>query len=473
MNRTRILPALILLLGLRAPAQSGDAQVLTLEACIGLALEHNLDLKTSELQAETAQVNYKIALNRLLPDVNGEYNLGVNDGRSIDPFTNAYINEKFTFSNLGLNLNAVVFNGFRQLNTLKQNRLNLEAAEMELDAFRQTLVLRVTLAFLKTLNAREMVRLTVARTEATQGQLDRLQALYDQQLGNPAEYRDLQGQHANDRATLAQARNALKAAVYELETLLNAKEPIDPETMGLLIDFEPYAYTAEQVYAQALEKLAALQASRLRLEAARKGVAAARGQFTPTFSIFAGLSTNYSSLARLFDETGTRIAETGDFVTVGGLNYPVQTQVTDFEEQEIAYWDQFDNNRSTFYGVSASIPIFNGFRAHSNLRLEKIRREQAKAELDQSELQFHQSIRAAHSDMETALERYRVLEEQVAAYEESFRINEIRFSNGVSNSTEYIVSKNNLDNARISLSNLRYEYVLRVQVLEYYRGEAL
>lgn len=473
MRRTRTFFFLILLLCLRAAAQDAGTRVLTLEACINRALEHNLDLKTSELQAETAQVNYKMALNRLMPNVNGEYNLGVNDGRSIDPFTNAYINEKFTFSNLGLNLNAVVFNGFRQLNALKQNRLNLEAADMELEAARQTLVLRVTLAFLKTLNAREMVRLTVARSAATQEQLDRLQALYDQQLGNPAEYRDLQGQYANDRATLAQAHNTLKAAVFELETLLNAEQPIDPEAMGLLIDFEPYAFTAEQVYDQALEKLAALQASRLRLDAARKGVAAARGQFTPEFSLFAGLSTNYSSLARLFDETGTRIAETGDFVTVGGQNYPVQAEVTDFEAREIAYWDQFDNNRSTFYGINASIPIFNGFRAHNNLRLEKIKRDQAKAELDQSELQFHQSIRAAHSDMETALERYRVLEEQVAAYEESFRINEIRFNNGISNSTEYIVSKNNLDNARISLANVRYEYVLRVRVLEYYRGEAL
>lgn len=473
MIRTRIFLSLTLLLALKAAAQRGDTRVLTLEACIGLALERNLELKTSELQAETAQVNYKIALNRLLPNVNGDYNLGINDGRSIDPFTNAYINEKLTFSNLGLNLNAVVFNGFRQLNTLKQNRLNLDAADMELEAARQTLVLRVTLAFLKALNAREMVRLTIGRTAATQGQLDRLQALYEQELGNPAEYRDLQGQYANDRATLAQSHNALKAAVYELETLLNTTEPIDPESLGLLIEFEPYAYSAEQVYEQALEKLSALQASRLRLEAARKGVAAARGQFTPTFTLFAGLSTNYSSLARLFNETGTRIAETGDFVTVGGLNYPVQTEVTDFDAQKIAYRDQFDNNRSTFYGINASIPIFNGFRAHSNLRLEKIKREQARVELEQSELQFHQSILAAHSDMETALERYRVLEEQVAAYEESFRINEIRFSNGVSNSTEYIVSKNNLDNARISLANLRYEYVLRVQVLEYYRGEAL
>lgn len=473
MNRTFLSFTFLLLSGLFAKAQDGAPAMLTLEGAIDRALGHNLDLKTAELQAQTAQVNYKIALNGLLPDVTGDYNLGVNDGRSIDPFTNDYINEKLTFSNLGLNLNAVVFNGFRQLNTLKQNHLSMQAADMELEAARQSLVLNVTLTFLKALNARELLRLTEGRSEATQGQLNRLQALFDQESGNPAEYRDLQGQLANDRATLVQARQALRVAVLELEALLNSEAPIEPQALGLLMDFEPYAYTADEVYGQALEKLAALQARRLRVDAARKGVAAARGQFTPEFSVFAGLSTNYSSVARLFTETGTSIAPTGDFVTVNGQEYPVQTEVTAFDAQEIDYKTQFDNNLSTYYGLSARLPLFSGFRAHSNLRLEKIKREQAKAGLEQSELQFRQAIRAAHADMEASLERYRVLEQQVAAYEESFRINEIRFSNGVSNSTEYIVSKNNLDNARINLANVRYEYLLRVRVLEYYRGEAL
>jgi outer membrane protein len=58
----------------------------------------------------------------------------------------------------------------------------------------------------------------------------------------------------------------------------------------------------------------------------------------------------------------------------------------------------------------------------------------------------------------------------VEAYKESFRINEIRFNNGVSNSVDYIISKNNLDNAETNLANVRYEYALRVKILEYYRG---
>lgn len=448
-------------------------EVLTLDQCIVLALENNLDLQSAALRTGTARANFRLNRNQLLPAINGGYNIGVNDGRSIDPFTNDYINEKLTFSNASLSLDAVIFNGFRLINTMRQSQLDLRASEMELEAARQSLVLDVTLAFLQVLNNRELVRLTEGRLGATRQQLDRLQALFDQDTGNPAEFRDLQGQYANDRAALIQARNTLKDAVITLEQLLNHGEEIRPESLGILLDYDQYGYTAEEVYADALENLAAFRARELRVQAARKGVAAARALFVPQFSLFAGLNTNYSSAARLFEETGSSIAETGDFVTIAGQDYPVLTEMSLFEPREISYSDQFDNNLSTNYGVSVRVPIFNGFRAKNNVALEKIRRDEAEVALERSELEFRQTIRQAHADMEAARERYQVLEEQVAAYEESFRINEIRFNNGVSNSTEYIVSKNNLDNARINLANVQYEYLLRVKVLEYYRGDAL
>jgi outer membrane protein len=85
-------------------------------------------------------------------------------------------------------------------------------------------------------------------------------------------------------------------------------------------------------------------------------------------------------------------------------------------------------------------------------------------------LQLKNAIQQAHNDMETAFEKLDILSAQVDAYKESFRINEFRFINGVSNIVEYTISKNNLDNAEIGLSNVKYEYIFRIKVLDYYRG---
>src|SRR5690606_16061120 len=137
----------------------------------------------------------------------------------------------------------------------------------------------------------------------------------------------------------------------------------------------------------------------------------------------------------------------------------------------IDYQDQFDNNLRTSYGLAVSVPLFNGFRAKNNVKLSKIALEESEIEFESTKFQYRKSIELAYADMEAALNKYRILEQQVEVFEESFRINEIRYNNGVSNIVEYIISKNNLDNAKQNLSMARYEYVLRTKILDYYRGD--
>lgn len=451
-------------------AQTAERMPHTLEECIDLAIENNLDLKTTKLLKETRDVNFKQSKNALLPNINGSYNLGVTNGRSIDPFTNGIINQELTFSNAGLGLDAVIFNGFRLINSWKQAKLSLESSEMEVEAAKQSLILNVTLTYLQVLNAQDLVKLAESRLRTTQGQLDRLKSLYEEETGNPAEYRDLQGQLAMDAANIAESKNTLEIELINLNTLVNTEKPITVAPLNVQLDFEEYNYTAYEVYEKALQVFPTVKASDLNLEAAEKGVAVARSQYIPEVSLFANLNTNYSSAARLFNETGTSIIETGDFVTIENQDFSVFTEETNFTSDKIPYSDQFDNNLNSSIGVAVNIPIFNGFRAKNNVALEKIKKEEAQTALEQTKLNLKQSIKLSYNDMQTAFQRYNLLQDQVKAYKESFRINEIRFNNGVSNSVDYIISKNNLDNAQINLANVRYEYALRVKVLEYYRG---
>ena len=189
----------------------------------------------------------------------------------------------------------------------------------------------------------------------------------------------------------------------------------------------------------------------------------------PQVSLFANLGTNYSSAAKVFNEGQTSTVETGDFVSVNGQDYPVLTEETQFIPQDISYKDQFDNNFNSAVGVAVSIPLFNGFKAKNNVALEKIKKEEASVELDRTKRELKTIVEQAYNDMSGAYKRYEILQEQVMAYEKSLQINEVRFNNGVTSSVDYIVSKNNLDNARISLNNVKYEYLLRQKILDYYK----
>ncbi|MFP4845423.1 TolC family protein [Winogradskyella sp. PE311] len=470
MTNRKLIFALTIVLGLVGYTQELSQKSYALEECITIALENNLDLKSANLRANTAKVNHQQSKANMLPSLNGNFNLGVNDGRSIDPFTNDFINQELTFSNMGLSLDMTIFNGFRLLNSAKQDLLNRKASELEKEAAQQDLVLNVTLAYLQVLNSNAVLDLTKARYETTKKQLKIQKDFYDNESGNPADYADILGQIANDETSILVSESNLNSTKLNLVRLLNLPEDVLINAESILLDFEKYSLSADEVYTQALENLATFKANELRIEAAKKGVSVAKSQFTPEISVFGGINTNYSSAAQLFNATGTSIVDTGEFVTVDGQDLPVVTEQTNFEAASIGYEDQLDNNLNTVIGVAVNVPLFNGFRAKNNVALEKIRVEESMLELERTHLDIKNTIAQVHFDMQAVYERYQSLQKQVDAYEESYRINEIRFNSGVSNFLNYVTSKNNLDNAKVNLANAKYEYLLRVKVLDYYRG---
>ena len=460
---------LYLLLFLLPFVVCAQKDVISLQDCIDMALENNLELTSSKLNAQTSNINFKQNKNPLLPNINGNYNIGVAEGRSIDPFTNDFINEELTFSNLGLGLDATIFNGFNLVNRWKQSKLNLEASQMDVEAAKQNLILNVTLNYLQVLNARELLKLSQIRVQSSEEQLKRLRSLFEEESGSPASYRDLQGQFASDQSQIIANQNALELALIELNRLVNPTEVITNNLQDILIDDANYVFTAQEIYEQSLQTFPNLKASDLRLQASEKGIAVAKSLYVPEVSFFANLRTNYSSAARIFNQNGSLVQETGDFVTVNGTDVPVFRESSTFESAEIGYRDQFDNNLNTSYGLSVNIPIFNGFNAKNNVGLEKVRNQQAQVELDQTKLDLKLAIQQSYSTMIASMKNYKLLEEQVDAYAESFRINEVLFQNGASNSTDYILSRNTLENAKVNLANVKYSYALRLKILEYYR----
>ena len=445
----------------------------SLTDCIDIALENNLNLKSTMLSSNVDKVNYRQSKMDLLPSLNGSFNVGVNNGRSIDPFTNDFINQELTFSNARLNLNATIFNGFRLINTMRQQHLNKKASELEIEEAKQTLTLNVTLAYLQVLNGKAVLKLANERLEATMVQFDRLKTLYDEEVGNPADFADIKGQKTMDETSILVSESALNNAKLNLARLLNVTDDVSVDTTDVLSDFESYGFSSEEVFDDAMENLATFKAKTLRVEAAKKGVNVAKAQFTPEISFFGQLNTNYSSAAETFTATGSSIEDTGDFVTIDNQEVPVQTNRTQFTGEKIDYQDQFDNNLNTVVGIAVNIPLFNGFQAKNNVELEKIKVEESLITLERTEQEIKNAIAQVHFDMLAAFKRHNSLKRQVEAFEESFRVNEIRFDNGASNFLAFITSKNNLDNARTNLINSKYEYLLLVKVLDFYRGNVL
>lgn len=449
---------------------TSPAQELSLQECIDLAIENNIDLKRSILKKRAAKINFRSTRADALPQINANYNLGVNNGRSIDPYTNDYIDQQLKFSNAGVSLYNPLFKGFEIKNSIQRDRYNLKASEAETEEARQQLILDVTLTYFQILNNRDLLKLARLRLEATKEQAGRLKTLYEQGKGNPADYTDILGQISNDQTSVVEAETRLEQSALELANLLNLDSLPKVQELPITEDLEKYDLTATQVYQDALNNLATIEARALRVEASKEDVQVARALYSPQISLFAQLNTNFSSAARTFEETGTRVIETGDFINIDDNTYTVKRNQAIFSDEEIGYFDQFNNNLNSVVGVAVGIPIFNGFRAKQNIQLKKMELEDSKLQLEDTKNDLEQEISIAWNQMQASYQNYHLLQQQVKAYRKSYEVNEVRFSNGVSNFVEYIISKNNLDRARISMANARYEYLIRTQILEYYRG---
>jgi len=463
----------ICLLFVAVSATKSQGNRLSLQQAIEIALKNNILTKQSELQMRTAEINYKQAKNNRLPSVEGGYNYGFNSGRSIDPFTNGYINQQLTSSNVNAQAGLPLFGGFQLKNSIRQNEAAFATATMEWQQRKDELTLQVILAYLQILNNEDALVLARQQADVTRQQVARLEIVLKEGATQPANLSDLKGQYAGDELVMINTENNLDGSIVSLTQLMNiaydANLKVDRD--GFNDDVKMYAAMPDEIYVSSLQRLASVKASEYRVESGEMAVKVAAGGFYPVVSLYGVLNTNYSSAAMLNKNIGFLEVTTTDYVAINGSNLPVITRLNNFSSQKMKYGSQLNNNLSSTYGLSMRIPLFNSFKTRSNVSIAKNEAKNNRLIADNVKYQLRQAVEQAYINITATYKRYTVLQQQADAYAESFRISGIRFENGVINSPEYLIAKNNLDRTRATIITTRYEYLLRMKVLDFYMGK--
>ena len=456
-------------------AASAGAQgtKLTLQQAIDTALRNNILTRQSELQMRNAGINYTQARLNRLPQVQGSYDYGFNNGRSIDPSTNGYISQNLTSSNVNAQGSLPVFSGFLLKNSIKQNEYAFATATMQWQQSKDELTLQVILAYLQILNNEDALALARQQADISKQQVDRLEIIAKEGATPPANLSDLKGQYAGDKLAIIAAENNLATSALSLTQLMQVQSSgnLEIDRTGFDSTIKMYDALPDEIYATALQKLASVKASELRIKSNEMAVKVAAAGLYPTISLYGAMNTRFSSAAMMNKILGVNEVQSGDYVLVNGANLPVITHQNDISSHKIGYGTQLSNNFASAYGVSVTIPLFNSFRTRSLVKLAKNDAKNSQLIADNIKFQLRQSVDQAFVNITTTYKRYMVLQEQSAAYAESFRIAGIRFENGVINSPEYLIAKNNLDRTNATIITARYEYLLRTKVLDFYMGK--
>ena len=197
---------IILLTGYNVSAQ----KIFTLKQCVDTAIANNLLVKQSDLQMQNAAINFKQAKDNRLPDLTANLNHGLNQGRSIDPFTNSYVSQNIGYGNYNLSSGVTLFNGLQIKNFVKQNSLGYDAAKMELQNTKDNLTLNIILAYLQILNNEDLLQQSKTQVTLSKKQVERLEVLNKEGTIIPAQLYELKGQQANDELAIITYENAVQ-----------------------------------------------------------------------------------------------------------------------------------------------------------------------------------------------------------------------------------------------------------------------
>jgi len=454
-------------------SQSQNTHRFTLKECVEKATTNNAEAQRGNLQAETSAVTLKQSKVSMLPDLFVNLGHGLNQGRSIDPFTNSYVNRSLAFGNYSLSSGVLLYNGSQTKNTIRQNQLNYEADKLDAAQTKENITLNVILACVQILNNEDLLQQSKNQAEVTRKQVERLATLDKAGAIAPAQYYDLKGQLANDELAIINNQNALDAAKLTLAQLMNIPFDRSLAVESLTTDNSSVSYpaTAATIYEIASKQFPMIKAAELRRESAAKGFQIARGSYYPIVSLSGSLNTNYSNAANREVFINSIEVASGDFVNFNGGKVPVMTQRSNYASEKINYSDQFKNNYNTSLFLNVRVPILNGFRARNRIVLAKINMKNADLTEYTAKTQLNQLIEQAYFNLNAANERIQTLQRQVADFAESFRTTEVRFNAGVITQVDYLTAKNNVDRSRSNLIIAKYDYVFRMKVLDYYQGK--
>lgn len=436
--------AIILLTTVGLQAQ----KVLTLDECLKLAMENNIELKRVKNNHLIAKANAFQAWMNFVPAVDASINYDFFKGNFFDTNAARQVSEITNSSNPRLRSSMTLFNGLSNQYNLKASKNSLESAENGIEEQKQSVKAAVLTNYLLVILDKENIKISTATVKLLEQQLDRAIKRESVGVGNMEEVYNFKSNVANENLNLINNQNSLRRNRLALLQSLRLDPtqpvivaPIELTDDNILIDLEPF----NEVLNQILVTSPSLKRAELSAASSVYAFKSARGQMMPTITAFGQLGSNYSS-------NGARNPQTGDF------------------EANASFSDQMDFNQFKYFNLQLSIPIFGNWRNRNAMQVSKLAMYNSELDLEQTKLSITNSIEQVYSDLVSAQETYKAANENLTAIDQSFEFAKTRYEAGNSDFYTYRESLNNKNRAELQLVNAKYGILFRKKILDVFKG---
>lgn len=417
---------------------AGSARSWSLNDCVQYAVDHNIEVAQTRLNAAQSELEVIEAKDRFLPQLSGYASQNFNFGRGLTS-DNTYANRNTSSFSVGASLNMPVFQGLAAVRRLSYSRTALKAVLERVEAAKDDLTLNVISAYLQALYAGEMVQVSRANLDISTAELARREALHEAGRLPGLDIYEARAQVARDELSLTEAKNDSINAMLDLTQMLNLPET-DDFTIETLNDEELMLPAPGDVFANALANNHTMLAVRLEQEAADKNVLVAKSGYLPTLNLSAGIGTNYYRTSGFSNES---------------------------------FGPQMRHNFAKSIGISLNVPVFDAFSTRNNVRRARLQQENMRLQMDDARNKLYKAIVQAHTQAVGAERRLVSAREASASTEAAFNAMRVKYDNGRANATEFETAKQNYMSALAQSVQAKYERILRARILNFYNTQKL
>ncbi len=462
--------------------------VWSLQRSVSYALSNNITVKQADIAYEQAALDYRTNNAGLYPNASFSNNWSMRFGRSENPTTGLLENTKALSTSFNFTSSFNIFNFYSLRNAVAAYKYQQQSAQMSEERAKNDISLRVANAYLLALQAKEQVKVSELQIALTTEQLNQTRKRVDAGALPELNVAEIEAQLATDSSNLVTAQSNKELQLLQLKAVLNldAGAPFDVDTPDLdKIPLEPLAaLQPEAVYNLALENLPQIKIDDLNVLAADKNRLAARAAMYPRIGGFVNLATNfYAALQRAIagvDPTSER--PTGLYArdVATNMNYLVYSPVyagktinKKFGDVWTGFGSQLNQNFGQNLGVSFSVPLFNGFQLRSNWERAKLNLRNVQLQRDLDNQSLKQEVYTAYNNAIASLQKQVAGSKAVETAQRTYDLSKKRYDVNLLSSFELITNQNNLVTAQINYLLARYDYVFKMKVLEFYKGQGM
>jgi outer membrane protein len=439
MKRFTIIVTLFLIL--INPEISAQDKPWTLEDCINYAVANNIGLQRQKLQSESAEANLLKSKMDVLPTLNFGSDANMGFGRSINPVTNLITFKQNLSNSFSLNSGIDIFTGFTTMNTIAANKFLLKSGLETEKIVRNTLVVDILGQYYMVLYLKGLEDASKMQSDLSEKQLFRILKMVETGKEALSKQYEMESRASADKLAYTVAHNRASQAVTTLKQMLQLAPgtPFDivvPDLENLLIADE--TYDTDSVYAVASKILPRLKSIEFELNASKKQFAASKGMVSPRISAGGSIYTGYYEV---MNETGI---------------------------DQASYSTQLKNNNSQAVYLSLRIPLFNNYSTGRNIKLARLRVDDATLRLEQEKNTLYTEIENACLEYNRGKDEFTAAIANLEFNKKSFNAVEKKFESGLVDVTDYSAAKTTLFTAETESLRTKLQLVIRRLTIQLY-----